>query len=183
MVQTKKTNNSYLGNKVNLRINNLPEGDIRVLDCYGGKGLIWKLVEEKTKRNIKRVGIDKINYDIGFYLPGDNLDYLKSIDLSLYNVIDLDAYGVPTEQIITLFERKYSGTVFVTFIQSIMGQMPHKILIDIGFSKQMIEKIPTLFGKRGWDYFLEWLSKKGIKKITHRSNKRKHYLTFEMGKS
>lgn len=181
MAQTKKTNNSYLGNKVDIRINNLPDGDISVLDCYGGQGIIWKLIKEKTNRNIKRVSIDKINYNVGFYLPGDNIDYLNSMDLEKYNVIDLDAYGIPAKQIITLIEKKYSGTVFVTFIQSIMGQMPHRLLMDIGFSKKMIEKIPTLFGKRGWDYFLEWLSKNGINKVTHRSNSRKHYLVFRMG--
>lgn len=177
MVQTKKTNNSYLGNKIELRVNNLPE-TITVLDCYGGAGLIWKGVRNKTGKKIKRIGIDKIDYGVGFYLDGDNLAYLKTIDLSKFNVIDLDAYGIPYEQLKILFKRGYNGRIFVTFIQSIYGQMPFGLLEGIGFSREMIEICPTLFGKNGWNYFLEYLALNGVRSVTHRSRGKRHYLTF-----
>lgn len=179
MAQTKKTNNSYLGNKVDLRINNLPENPV-VLDCFGGAGIIWTAIESKTGKKINRIGIDKIDYGIGFYLDGNNLAYLKTIDLTKFNVVDLDAYGVPYEQIKILFDRHYSGVVFVTFIQSIFGQMPKMLLQDIGFDENMIKSCPTLFGKRGFEYFLEWLAKNGVRTVTHRSNSRKHYLAFRI---
>jgi len=179
MAQTKKTNNSYLGNKVELRINHIPEKTV-VLDCFGGKGLIWKAVEKITGKTVKRIGIDKIDYDTGFFLDGDNLAFMKTIDLSKFNVIDLDAYGVPYEQLKILFERNYSGVVFVTFIQSIFGMIPKMLLVDIGFTEKMIVRCPTLFGKRGWQYFLEWLALKGVRAVTHRSHNRKHYLVFKI---
>jgi hypothetical protein len=138
------------------------------------------MIKQKTGKKINRLGIDKINYNIGFYLPGDNIEYLHEIDLSKFNVIDLDAYGIPYNQIKLLFEKNYKGIVFVTFIQSVMGTMTYDLLQDIGFTKKMIEKIPTLFGKRGWDYFLEWLAKNGIRSMNNRSNSRKHYLAFRM---
>jgi len=180
MAQTKKTNNSYFGNKVELRCNYLPENPV-VLDCYAGAGLIWKAVEYKTGIKIKYVGIDVIDYGVGFYLTGDNMSYLQTMDLTRFNVIDLDAYGVPYEQLKTIFGRGYSGRVFVTFIQSLYGQMPVGLLEEIGFTNGMVEKIPTLFGKNGWNYFIEWLALNGVRAITHRSNGRKHYLTFISG--
>jgi len=179
MVQTKKTNNSYLGNKIELRARNIPE-NVCVLDCYGGEGLIWKGVKQKTGKNIKRIGIDKTDYNVGFYLPGYNLQYLRTIDLSKFTVIDLDAYGIPYEQLKILFERKYKGTVFVTFIQSLYGQIPFGLLEEIGFTEKMVRKTPTLFGKRGWQYFLEFLALNGVRSIRHRSHGKKHYLKFEL---
>jgi len=174
-----KTNNSYLGNKVDLRINHIPENPV-VLDCFGGAGIIWKAIERATGKPIKRIGIDKIDYGVGFFLEGDNMAFLKTIDLSKFNVIDLDAYGAPYQQLKTLFDRRYSGVVFVTFIQGYYGIMPKPLLNEIGFTDAMIEKCPTIFGKRGWQYFLEWLALNGVRTVTHRSHNRKHYLAIRL---
>ena len=180
MVTDTKTNNSYLGNKIDLRLNNLPPGDISVLDCYGGARLIWKAIEECLDRPVRYIGIDRDDYGIGFYLPGDNLGYLTSLDLTRFNVIDLDAWGVPYEQLKILFERGYRGRVFVTMTQVVMGKIPKGLIEDIGFTAEMYSACPTIFGKRGWQYFLEWLALKGVRTITHRSHAKKHYLTFEL---
>jgi hypothetical protein len=173
-----KTNNSYLSDKVALRVAHLPEKNpLYVLDCFAGDGKIWKAVERLTGRELRVLPIDTIDYGM-FYLPGDNMSYLKSIDLDRYDVIDLDAYGIPYEQLKELFERNYHGVVFVTFIQSIFGTINHGLLKDIGFSNEQINKIPTLFGKRGWEYFIEWLGLHGVEKIWHRHHTRKHYIGF-----
>lgn len=174
-----KTQNSYLGNKIGLRMHDLPEHPV-VLDCFSGEGLIWDAIEKISGRHIKRVGIDKQDWNVGFYLPGDNIKFLMSMDLSRFGIIDLDAYGVPYEQLKILFGRNYHGRVFVTFIQSIYGQMPHGMLEDIGFTREMIKLCPTLFGKNGWGYFLEWLSTNGVRTIRHRSHSGKHYLVFDL---
>ncbi len=175
---TAQTDNSFLGDKIALRMSHLSEEPIKVLDCFGGKGLVWQGVKILTKKDIKVLAIDKI--DFGFHLPGDNVRYLQELDLSKFNVIDLDAYGVPLEQLDIIFEKSFTGMIFVTFIQSLMGGLPHKMLNDLGFSKKMIEKISTLYGKRGWQYFLEWLALKGVSKIWHRTKGRKHYLAFNL---
>lgn len=182
MAQT-KTDNSHLEDKVNLRINHLPPGDLRVLDCYSGKGTIWRTIKKRTGRNIKTLPID-VRKDIGFHLAGDNLDFLTTLDLSRFDVIDLDAYGVPYAQLKILFERQFGGMVFVTMIYAHMGQLPHGMLEEIGFTKEMIKKSPTLFCIHGWDYFKQWLAMNGVKDIFFyelADNYFKHYLCFRTG--
>lgn len=179
MAQTSKADNSYLVDKIKLRIEHLPQSDkITVLDCFAGFGLIWKAIEKQTSKDVMVLPIDVRKAQIGFRLPGNNRDFLSTLDLSRFDVIDLDAYGVPYEQLKTIFRRGYRGNVFVTFIQSIMNQMPYGLLVDIGFSEAMIKKTPTLFGKRGWWYFKQWLALNGVTEIYHRSHHSKHYLYF-----
>lgn len=176
-----KTDNSYLRDKVELRINHLPAGEVRVLNCYSGKGLIWAAVKQLSGRDIKVLPIDHRADKGDFHLHGDNLEYLETLDLSKYNVIDLDAYGIPFVQIDCLARRQYAGVVFVTAIQTVMGQMPHGLLERVGFTQAQFEKAPTLFGKRGWEYFLQYLASVGVARIAHRSHQRKHYLAMTLG--
>ena len=180
MVQIKKNNNSYLGNKVGLRISYLPDGDLSVLDCYGGAGKIWAAIKRETGRQIRYLPIDKLDYGIGLYLPGENLVYLASLDLSRFNVIDLDAYGVPYHQLEVVFAKKFSGRVFVTMNQVLAGGMPHDMMIKIGFSKAIIREAPTICFRNGWEYFMDYLALMGVRQVVHRSKGRKHYLTFRL---
>lgn len=174
-----KTDNSYLADKVGLRVKHLPKrGTITVLDCYAGSGRIWRGVKRRTGREIRVLAMDKKN--VGYHLPGDNSAWLESLDLSVFNIIDLDAYGVPYDQLKIIFNRGYRGIIFVTFIQSLWGIMPKGMLIDVGFSNEQIEKAPTLCNHRGWQYFMEWLSLHGVQKIYHRSHTRKHYFCFTL---
>jgi len=78
-------------------------------------------------------------------------------------------------------DRAYCGTVFVTFIQIGFGIVNRGLLEDIGFTREMIKKCPTIFSKNGWNYFKEWLALAGVRRIWHRSETRKHYLGFEIG--
>jgi hypothetical protein len=178
-----KTNNSYLSDKVALRANHLPAGrELYILDCYAGKGIIWQAVKELTGRKIVTLPIEiSKEKDVGFHLPGDNRAYLDTLDLDQFDAIDLDAYGVPYQQLKSIFQREYHGAVFVTFIQSVYGQMPFGVLQEIGFSRTMIERTPSIFGERGWEYFMEWLALEGVKVIHHRSKMKKHYLYFNLG--
>jgi hypothetical protein len=126
--------------------------------------------------------IDKRKDTRSFRLPGDNLRYLKTLDLTEFNVIDLDAYGTPFDQLQTLFDRGYTGTVFVTFIQGMFGGIPHGLLRAVGFTDAMMKKIPTLLGRRGWSYFLQWLALNEVRVVHHRSHAAKHYLVFTLSK-
>lgn len=137
---TTKTNNSYLADKVALRSRNLPKGktELNVLDCYGGQGRIWTAVQLQTGREINVLPIDVKDYG-DFFMPGDNRSFLSIIDLSRFQVVDLDAYGVPYDQLKILFEREYHGLVFVTFIQTLYGIMPKELLADLGFSNEMVD--------------------------------------------
>lgn len=180
-----KTDNGFLADKVGLRVKHLPRGDIRVLDCFAGTGRVWKAVKRRIPdREIKILGMEKRN--IGFNLPGDNLAWLAEIDLSRFNVIDLDAYGIPYDQLKILFDRGYHGVVYVTFIQTGFGQMNFDMLEAIGFPRSMIKKCPSIFQRRGWEYILEWLALRGVKKVYYRFRKapvgrsNKYYFTFTM---
>ena len=175
-----KTNNSFLADKVALRAGHLPEKELlRVLDCFGGEGRIWKAVRKLTGKKIVTLPIDIREYDnTDFYLPGDNRAYLSTLDLSKFDVIDLDAYSIPFDQLEQVFTSGFKGIVFATFIQSIMGNIPYDMLVKLGFSTEMIKKCPTLFVKSGWRYFTEYLALRGVKTIWHRQHDRKHYLGF-----
>ena len=120
-----QTDNSFLETKVKLRIDNLPAGECNVLDCYAGTGLIWRTIKEKTQRQINVLGMDLKKLQ-GIYLQGDNLKFLATMDISRFNVIDLDAYRVPYHQLKIIFSRKlHAETIdFVTFIQSVYCCLP-----------------------------------------------------------
>lgn len=175
-----KTDNSYLADKVALRAGHLPPGDVTVLDCFAGRGLVWGGVVRLTGRRILRLPIDIKNEGVGFHLPGDNRGYLWSLDLSRFNVIDLDAYGVPYAQLEILFARHYRGTVFCTMISNVMGVLPYGMLFALGYTRAMVEKSPVIFGRAGYEKFKRYLAARGVRHIWERTHARKAYLGFEL---
>jgi len=180
-----KTDNSFLADKVALRAGHLPDGPVRVLDCFAGEGLVWSGVKGKVARDIDILPIDKKRTG-RFQLTGDNRRYLRELDLSRFNAIDLDSYGVPFDQLEILFLRRYKGVVFATFVQTAFGRLPTGLLEAVGFSRAMIDVIPTLYSGRGWQYFLEWLALRGVTGIWNRgqgnfgSPHSRHYVAFRM---
>lgn len=177
-----KTDNSFLETKVRLRLENLPDGEISVLDCYRGSGIIWKTIRQRQpERNIIVMGIDRKS-QAGIYLRGDNLKFLKSMDVRKFDVVDLDAYGIPYEQLKTLFSKQTRPgvVVFMTFIQSIFGRLPCRMLRDLGYSYSMVRKCPTLFNRNGFEKLKLWLAMNGVRQIKHFSTNRKHYLCFKI---
>lgn len=174
------TNNSYLDDKIKLRLENLPDkNSINVLDCYRGSSEIWGRIKKLTKKQINVVGIDKENYS-GLYLKGDNLKFLKTLDLNSFDIIDLDSYGIPYKQLELIFKKKYKGYVFVTFIQSQFGRLNNKLLFRLGYTQNMVNKIPTLFSKNGYEKFKSYLKICGICRIKSLNYNNKHYLFFKI---
>jgi len=170
-----KTDNSYLNSKINLRMNHLPnKQSIKVLDCFAGRSRIWEEIKKKSSKNINTVGINRISY--GSTLKGDNIKYLKGMNLDKYDIIDLDAYGVPFRQLEIVFRKKYKGILFVTFVQSIFGRLPVRMLEKIGYTRKMIKKCPTIFNRNGIEKFKQYLAINGIKKIIIINKNNKKYL-------
>lgn len=170
-----KTDNSYLSSKINLRINHLPDKqNIKVLDCFAGKSRIWKEIKRKSNKDINVIGIDRISY--GSTLKGDNIKYLKGMNLNKYDIIDLDAYGIPFRQLEIVFRKKYRGILFITFVQSIFGRLPIRMLEKIGYTRNMIKKCPTLFNRNGIEKFKQYLAVNGIEKIAIINKNNKKYL-------
>lgn len=174
-----KTDNSYLKEKIDLRIQSLPEKEIvHVLDCYAGKGIIWNEIKRITQRNIIIVSIEKESGKNKTALQGSNLKYLNVLDLSKYDIIDLDAYGIPYAQLKIILQRKYRGIIHVTAIQSGMGQLPKGLIKELGYTEQMTKKISSIFNKKGIDKLKNFLYLHGVKNITGISIGRKNYFYF-----
>lgn len=171
-----KADNSFLENKIALRIAHLPAGDLCVLDCFSGEGKIWREIKEREKmRDINVVSIEKKTID-RLVLQGDNRKLMGTLLLTgKFNIVDLDAYGSPFPQMEIMFDAiKKSGMredahVFFTFIQSFQGSLHKKMLELIGYAPSMIKKIPTLFARNGFDKFCGYLALRGVRKITYRS--------------
>ena len=96
-----KTNNSYLQLKQSLRAYYTSDlNEVNVLDCFCGKSEVWEGVPCTKYIGIDKEKTKKINYH------GDNRKWLKVLDLSNFNVIDLDAYGIPYSQLEIIFSNK-----------------------------------------------------------------------------
>lgn len=181
-----KTDNDlkYFPVKVKLRqdiINTLES--VMCLECFAGDGLLWQEIKKANPdKKILVLRIDEKEDKKGVYLKGDNLKFIKSINLSQFNIIDLDAYGVPVKQLEVLFDRKYQGWVVVTFIQSMTGQLSKQLLRNLGYSDTMMNKAPSLFNKNGFEKMKRWLSGKGVKTISYFSENRKNYFSFYLTK-
>ncbi|HUS02943.1 MAG TPA: hypothetical protein VMY77_14495 [Chitinophagaceae bacterium] len=165
---TIKTNNdnSLIEGKVNLRLQSLPDKkEINVLEAFGGEGVLWSIVQRKAPdKKINVLSIDKNKYG-RVQLQGDNLKFLHSLNLSEFDIIDLDAWGSPINQLEVLFERKYTGIVHCTFIQTMQGCLSKKMLRKLGYTDAMMPKCQSLFNKNGIEKFLNYLSISGIKKV------------------
>ncbi len=181
--QTIKTNNdlSLLNSKIQLRINSIEhlKGEIKVLELFGGEGILWDQVKKETEKNIKVLGIDKNKYK-RIQLQGDNLKFMDSLDLNYFDVVDADAWGSPFYQVEKIINSDFKGIVHCTFIQTMMGQLSKEMLFKLGYSRTMIEKIPSLFNKNGVDKFKNYLAIKGIKEINIVSDNKKNYLYFSL---
>jgi len=183
--QIKKIDNSNLMDKVDLRINHLPrKKNITVLDAFHGAGTIWKSVQRKTEKQIQIIGIDKeAGKDSGLQLEGDNIKFIPTLDLSLYDVIDLDAYGIPYEILREIFKNgtaKAGTSIFATFILTLHGRLPIRMLEDLGYTKAMYQKATMLLCRHGFEKLMQYLGKWGIKSINYIQRDRKYYLHFKI---
>lgn len=175
--------NSNFGDKVSLRLKHLPVGEeINVLDVYSGRARIWKKIERISGVAINLTRMDiRLDTDDPIMLVGDNLKFLGNMDLSEYNVLDFDAFGVPNKTLSIMFERKIKtgkAIVFFTFIASQMGRLPDDLLERLGYSIEMIKHCPTLFCRDGFEKFKMFLASYGVGSIFYIRRGRKYYGGF-----
>ena len=165
-----QTDNSMLVEKIAIRLQAINEIEdknkgINILECFSGNGIMYKEIKRMYQKKLSITRIDIKPDRDGFYLIGDNRKYLKGMSLSKYNIIDIDAYGIPYEQIKIIMQKKWHGILIVTHIRSIMGMLPIKLLEEIGIKKSMTKKIPTMMSKFDLIPFKQILHKYGCKKI------------------
>lgn len=161
-VHSIKTDNANISHKVYLRrlaTKDLPE--LRVLDCFAGENRIWKNLETS-----KYYGIEKVKGK-GANLNADNERVIASLDLSQFNVIDFDSYGIPCNVMQIAFDNPSlrRGTVIIyTCIGNAMSTLPKSIVRSLGIER-MYAKAPSLFNKHGDEYFYGMLSLHGVKRV------------------
>lgn len=182
-MQTKKkqTDNSYFEPKVLLRLESLDyvkKNEVNILEAFAGDGKIWNEVQKRTNKKIHILKIDMKDNKKGVYLKGDNMKFIPLFDFEKYDIIDLDAYGSPYNQLNVCFLKKFKGPIHCTFIQSGMGGLNKKMLIELGYSEEMQKKIKSIFNKNGIEKMKNYLSLHGVKKITGYFYDRKNYFYF-----
>lgn len=175
----KYTDNSHFAEKVDLRKSHLPKTQIvKVLDCYHGTGKIWEKVQaDQPDKQIDVLGID-VKKESKAALIGDNLKFMRGMDLSRFHVIDIDAYGVPFDQLETVFKSDFTGVVFVTFIQARWGGLNNRLLEENEFTKEMINTSLDIVRTNPLEQVCYYLAKRGVYQIDGYFFPRKAYFAF-----
>jgi len=176
-----KTNNDkkMIEAKIQLRLMSLPDKDeVNILECFAGEGVLWNEVKKRTKKQLKILSIDKNNYK-KISLKGDNIRFLKSLDLTKYQIIDLDAWGCPANQLQVLYEKKYKGMVICSFVQSDFHTITKIVQLNYGYTNKMMKEAPMLCRRNGLEQMLFFINTKfKVNKVKIVSYKQKHYFYF-----
>jgi len=157
-----KTDNANIDKKVSLRKQATSKlQTLRVLDCFAGRNVLWSHFEKE-----RYFGIEK-EKGKGRNLNADNLRVLASLDLSSFNVIDVDSYGIPFNQLYEIFNNPtlQDGTVIIyTCITSKMSSMNKKCLERYGLSA-MYKKCKVLINSKAKELFYAYLHENGVREI------------------
>lgn len=176
--QPTKTDNKSIANKIFIRkeaIKHLKE--VRVLDLFAGRNVLWDNI--KTD---KYFGID-ITTNKGKNLNADTRQVFDSIDLSEFNVIDCDSYGIAFDlyKKILMNPNIKKGTIIIyTLITNEFTKIQNEAKKEFNF-KHFYDKAPSLFNARAIEFFYEMLANYGIKEVNYysiRDKFDKHYGYF-----
>lgn len=160
------TDNSNRAAKKHLRrVATAHLSSLRVLDCYAGNGAMWANVDKEKYLGIeKQKGKGNVADEI---INADNLKIIPMLDLSEYNVIDLDAYGIPYDQMYEILDHEMlkRGTVVIyTAITNGMSSVNKNALQLIG-CEEIYKKSPTLVKPFYIDAFYELIRLSGVNKV------------------
>ena len=173
-----KTDNKSVANKVFLRKKATGHlGGLRVLDLFAGNNVLWNCIDTE-----RYYGVELIP-DKGANLNADAKRVIDSLDLSAFNVIDCDSYGIPYEICKKILENPavQSGTIVVyTAITNIFTYFPKSCIEDLGVG-ELYKIVPSLFNSGAITYFYDMLANHGVKTIHYYEvidNYTKHYGSF-----
>ena len=164
IVHNDKVDNTSVPDKVFLRQKATEHLlSLRVLDLYAGKNICWRNIDKE-----RYYGVELIE-DKGVNLNADAKRVIESIDLSEFNVIDVDSFELPfevCEKLITS-EKVKSGTIILyTAMTNIFTMLP-KVCVDSLKIKEMYRIAPSLFNLNAIDYFYDMLGNLGVKEATY----------------
>ena len=162
------TDNDGLADKVALRVKAIQGLDnVSVLDLFAGDNLIWREIPVARYYGIEAEKSKGNNLHI------DNRKVIPLLDLSQFNVIDCDAYGMPYEQIQLLFSNPtlQSGTVIIyTCISGVLNRLSVRMIQDYGIADQY-KRSRVLYNRYSADMFHGMLYHHGVKKVTRYKKK------------
>lgn len=177
-LQSTKTDNKSIANKIFIRreaVKNLKI--VKVLDLFAGRNVLWGNINTH-----KYFGIE-IKKDKGINLNANARKVLDSINLSMYNVIDCDSYGIAFDVYKSLLSRGdlKNGTIIIyTLITNEFTKIQNVAKEEFNF-KHFYDKAPSLFNARAIEFFYEMLAQYGIEEVNYfsiRDNFDKHYGYF-----
>ena len=177
-VHSTKTDNASIADKIFLRKTATTElSSLCVLDLYAGENILWSQFETE-----RYYGVELIKGK-GKNLHADNRRIIESLDLSEFNTIDCDSYGIPFDVILKLFQNNtlQKGTIIIyTAISNKMSALNKECLHMFGL-EQMFRKCPTLVQAKGLELFYAMLEKQGVNTVYYykaRTSFEKHYGYF-----
>jgi hypothetical protein len=136
---------------------------LRVLDLFAGNNVLWCNFEKE-----RYYGVELLP-DKGANLNADARQALKSLDLTAFNVIDCDSYGISFEICRKLMEsdQVQSGTVILyTAITNVFTQLPNECLDMLGV-RGMYKIAPSLFNANAIGYFYDMLANLGVQDVQY----------------
>jgi len=164
--------------KMRLRENLVGDGPIKVLDTYYKNGGLWPKLKKQLKRsNVEILRITEKKGD-GVTLVGNNVKYVKSLDLSGFTVFDVDSPGSPYAVLSAILNNRTvkNAKVFFTLNRIMNGGLDSKMLYDLGFSKKMVKAVRPILKEKAFDLFKGWLGRYGIKSLKY------YALKYDWGK-
>ena len=175
-----KTDNANIESKINLRKMATAElNELRVLDLFAGENKLWTSFQKA-----RYFGVEKVKGK-GKNLNTDNIRVIQSLDLSEFNVIDLDSYGIPANQIYELYQNDtlQKGTVIVyTCITNKMSRL-NKRIVKMFNLHDIYAKSETMINEYAVDLFYGMLYNLGVRNIFEyqiHSRYEKYYGFFEV---
>lgn len=152
-----------------------------ILEAFAGDGVLWDTIKRKyPDKQLNILRIDQKQNKKGIYLKGDNLKFMATMDLTQFDIIDLDAYGSPFNQLQIVFDSLFQGAVVCTFIQTMAGALNTGLLRELGYTPEMVRKCPSMFNINGLTKMKAYLGLKGVKRWVVFSKNRKNYFSFQV---
>lgn len=177
-----KTDNASIVNKVALRKEAIKGLEaLRVLDLYAGNNILWSFFDKE-----KYYGVE-IQKGKGKNITADCKKLIESLDLSVFNVIDCDSYGVPFDVIYKILNNKTlkAGTVIIyTAISNRLSGISKQCLKMFNL-KNIYDKCHNLITEYSLELFYAMLYKFGISEVEYiesNGNFTKHYGFFAVNR-
>ena len=128
-----------------------------------GKNICWRSIDKERYYGVELIEGKGVN------LNADAKRVIESVNLSDFNVIDVDSFELPFEVCAKLIknEQVKSGTVILyTAMTNIFTMLP-KVCVNNLKIKELYKIAPSLFNLNAIDYFYDMLGNLGITEVIY----------------